>query len=124
MKIQGSRQNPEMRQRLELRESEGPQVESLSFWGSLISCPVSALMSEEPAVEVRGASVTRTGSSVPQVTPRAGAMESAQIGFATSRGVASPGGKVRGPLWATGQPTGRLRRQFCVAEGAKQMHVR
>lgn len=97
MKIQGSRQNPEMRQGLEFRESEGPQVESLSFRESLISGPVSALMTEEPAVEVRGGLRRKErGSSVPQATPRAGAMESARIGFATPRGLGGPGGKVGG----------------------------
>lgn len=64
MKIQGSRQNPEMRQGLEFRESEGPQVESLLFRESLISGPVSALMTEEPTVEVRGGLRRRRGGAL------------------------------------------------------------
>lgn len=54
---------------------------------------------------------------MPQATPRAGAMESARIGFATPRGLGGPGGKVGGAMAVTGPPPGRPRASSVWPEG-------
>lgn len=120
------RESPEPRNAsgLEFRESEGPQVESLSFRESLISGPVSALMTEEPTVEVRGGLRRRSGGALCLRRPLGLVPWSLHESALRLPGdwavLLGRWGAMTGDWPAAREATC----QFCVAGGAEQMHVR
>lgn len=98
-------------------------MESLSFRESLISGPVSALMTEEPTVEVRGGLRRRRGGALCLRRPLGLVPWSLHESALRLPGdwavLVGRWGAMAGDWPAAREATC----QFCVAGGAEQMHV-